>query len=82
MATIIDKVVLHGYILYCRFGFRFQAMVTFRDASSCRPCVDAFRDSKKMRAKFVGSQKDPADNDNNNDNETASSEPLRQVFSS
>ena len=58
-----------------------QAMVTFRDASSCRPCVDAFRDSKEMRAKFVGSQKDPADDDNN-DNETASSERLRQVFSS
>jgi len=35
-----------------------QALVTFQDPSSCQPCVDAFLQSKEMRAKyvFVGSQ--------------------------
>ena len=44
-------------------------MVTFRDASSCRPCVDAFCDSKEMRAKFVGSQKDREDGDDGDDDD-------------
>ncbi|KAL3938281.1 MAG: hypothetical protein SGBAC_006783 [Bacillariaceae sp.] len=35
-----------------------QALVTFADASSCRPCVDFYKNSKEMRAKFVGSRKE------------------------
>lgn len=35
-----------------------QALVTFQDASSCRPCVDAYATNKEMRAKFVGQRKD------------------------
>jgi DnaJ family protein C protein 17 len=35
-----------------------QALVTFQDASSCRPCVHAYASSKEMRAKFVGDRKD------------------------
>eukprot|EP00934_Nitzschia_sp_Nitz4_P006254 Nitzschia sp. Nitz4//scaffold38_size140716//103941//105116//NITZ4_003157-RA/size140716-processed-gene-0.39-mRNA-1//1//CDS//3329550108//6244//frame0 len=38
-----------------------QALVTFRDAMSCRPCVDAYAKSKEMRAKFVGKRKDRED---------------------
>jgi DnaJ family protein C protein 17 len=40
-----------------------QALVTFLDASSCRPCVDAYSKSKEMRAKFVGPSKDRDDED-------------------
>lgn len=35
-----------------------QALVTFADASSCRPCVDFYKNSKEMRAKFVGARKE------------------------
>jgi DnaJ homolog subfamily C member 17 len=46
-----------------------QALVTFHDASSCRPCVDAFANSKEMRAKFVSSshkeREDASDKDEN-----------------
>ncbi|CAJ1959397.1 unnamed protein product [Cylindrotheca closterium] len=35
-----------------------QALVTFVEASSCRPCVDFYKNSKEMRAKFVGARKD------------------------
>jgi DnaJ family protein C protein 17 len=35
-----------------------QALVTFVNASSCRPCVDEYATSKEMRAKFVGKRKD------------------------
>ena len=34
-----------------------SALVTFADASSCKPCVDAFKDSDVMRATFVGRRK-------------------------
>lgn len=34
-----------------------QALVTFQDAASCQPCVQAYANSKEMRAKFVGSRK-------------------------
>jgi DnaJ family protein C protein 17 len=33
------------------------ALVTFSDASSCRPCVDFYANSNEMRATFVGSRK-------------------------
>ena len=62
-----------------------QAMVTFRDASSCRPCVDAFRDSKEMRAKFVGSQKDREDDggdDDDDDKHDGAREPDGRASSS
>lgn len=35
-----------------------QALVTFTEASSCRPCVEAYATSKEMRAKYVGKRKD------------------------
>jgi DnaJ family protein C protein 17 len=35
-----------------------QALVTFADAASCRPCVDFYLNSAEMRAKFVGSRKE------------------------
>ena len=35
-----------------------QALVTFADPSSCRPCVDAYATSKEMRAKFIGKRKE------------------------
>lgn len=35
-----------------------QALVTFADASSCRPCVEFYKNSKEMRAKFVGARKE------------------------
>lgn len=31
-----------------------QALITFADESSCKPCVDAYRASETMRATFVG----------------------------
>ena len=34
-----------------------SALVTFVDASSCKPCVDAYRTSDTMRATFVGRRK-------------------------
>ena len=34
-----------------------SALVTFRDAASCRPCVDAYADSEEMRASLVGKPK-------------------------
>lgn len=40
-----------------------QALVTFQDTSSCRPCVDAYARSKEMRAKFVGQRKDQNEDD-------------------
>lgn len=33
------------------------ALITFRDESSCKPCVDAYRTSDTMRATFVGRRK-------------------------
>ncbi len=35
-----------------------QALVTFADESSCKPCVDFYADSVKMRAKYTGKRKD------------------------
>lgn len=35
-----------------------QALVTFADQSSCKPCVDFYADSVKMRAKYTGKRKD------------------------
>jgi DnaJ family protein C protein 17 len=35
-----------------------QALVTFANAASCRPCVDFYLNSSEMRAKFVGSRKE------------------------
>ena len=35
-----------------------QALVTFADQLSCRPCVDFYADSAQMRAKYVGKRKD------------------------
>ena len=34
-----------------------SALVTFVDASSCKPCVDAYRTSDTMRSTFVGRRK-------------------------
>ena len=34
-----------------------SALVTFADASSCKPCVDAYKMSDAMRASFVGRRK-------------------------
>ena len=42
-----------------------QAIVTFHDSSSCRPCVDAYATSKEMRAKFVGHKQDQEDEQEN-----------------
>lgn len=33
------------------------ALITFRDESSCKPCVDAYKTSDTMRATFVGRRK-------------------------
>jgi len=38
------------------------ALVTFVNASSCKPCVDKYLKSDKMRATFVGKRKDEEDN--------------------
>lgn len=35
-----------------------QALVTFADQASCKPCVDFYGDSVQMRAKYVGKRKD------------------------
>jgi curved DNA-binding protein CbpA len=34
-----------------------SALITFENASSCRPCVDAYATSEEMRASFVGKRK-------------------------
>jgi DnaJ family protein C protein 17 len=34
------------------------ALVTFKNSSSCRPCVDAYAESEQMRAKFLGKRKE------------------------
>jgi len=34
------------------------ALVTFQNASSCKPCVEAYLDSDEMRASYVGQRKD------------------------
>jgi len=34
-----------------------SALITFENASSCRPCVDAYERSEEMRATFVGKRK-------------------------
>ena len=35
-----------------------SALITFQNASSCRPCVDAYEASEEMRATFVGKRKE------------------------
>jgi curved DNA-binding protein CbpA len=35
-----------------------SALITFQNASSCRPCVDAYEISEEMRATFVGKRKE------------------------
>ena len=71
-----------------------QALVTFVDSKSCRPCVDEYATSVEMRAKFVGKRKereeameeerDRAREDNNrrsknNPNESLHERQLRQA---
>ena len=46
-----------------------QALVTFVDPGSCKPCVDAYATSKDMRAKFVGRRQETEDEDENDDEE-------------
>ncbi len=46
-----------------------QAVVTFMNQSSCRPCVDFYADSKYMRAKFVGKRKEEEESANHDDQE-------------
>jgi DnaJ family protein C protein 17 len=42
-----------------------QALVTFADRASCKPCVDAYATSKDMRAKFVNERQGDDDDDEN-----------------
>ena len=44
-----------------------QALVTFVDPASCKPCVDAYATSKDMRAKFVGRRQELESEDENDD---------------
>lgn len=46
------------------------ALVTFTDASSCQPCVDAYLHSEELRATYVGARKQRAE-EAENDEETS-----------
>ena len=44
-----------------------QALVTFDDPSSCKPCVDFYATSTEMRAKYVGKRKEDEEDDEEDD---------------
>ena len=46
-----------------------QALVTFTDQSSCRPCVESYANSPLMRAKYVGKRKEEEESANHDDQE-------------
>ena len=54
------------------------ALVTFANSKSCKPCVDHYSNSDKLRASYVGRRKDEYDDGNESDNDDIVLNSLRR----